>query len=45
MKDRFVEDRAEDMLTDIETFLTERLGLDWSFNWSCLLYTSPSPRD
>ncbi len=34
MKDRFVEDRAEDMLTDIETFLTERLGLDWSFNWS-----------
>ena len=33
MSSKFTEDKVEDMLEDVETFLTQRLGLDWSFQW------------
>ena len=33
MKGKFTEDKVEDILEEVETFLTERLGLDWTFQW------------
>ena len=33
MSSKFTEDKVEDMLEEVEAFLTQRLGLDWTFQW------------